>query len=70
MRKTVTYVYRGDVERVVRAGGRAEYRWFRGYSSTGPRGGVLYPWMTKAECRVDAAAQGAVALFEEQRCTA
>lgn len=67
--KTITYVYRGELERAVRSK-RPSYRWYRGYSSTGPRGGVLYPWMTKAECRIDAASQGASACFEEQPCTA
>lgn len=63
MRKRVVYYYRGQIERV-RRGGR--YAWYDGYSATGPSGGVLFPWMTKTECRADAKAQNAVAVFVER----
>jgi len=58
---TITYYYRGDVERGTGAG----YRWTRGYSAVGEGGGGLYPWSTKAECRDEAEAEGKRAVFVE-----
>ena len=55
--KTITYQYRGQVER------GARYRWADGYSETTTTVGVLYPWLTKKECRRDAKAQGKRAVF-------
>ena len=64
--KTITYYYRGDVERGRRRRGVFFYAWQRGYSATGPSGGVLCPWMTKQECLADARKQGARARFVEE----
>lgn len=60
---TVTYVYRGRIERW--SASRRSYVWRRGYSATGESGGPLYPWSTKAECRAEARRDGATAVFEE-----
>jgi hypothetical protein len=58
-RSTIIYHFRGGVERGTGAPG---YVWRDGYSET--RGnGVLYPWMTRAECRRDVIAQGGKAKF-------
>jgi hypothetical protein len=58
-RKEIIYHYRGGIERG--AGGR--YVWRDGYSETTPDGGILYPWMTRKECRHDAVVQGGKAVF-------
>lgn len=55
--KTITYTYRGQIER------GADYHWCDGYSETTAEGHVLYPWMTRQECQRDAKAQGAKAQF-------
>jgi hypothetical protein len=55
--KTITYTYRGLVERGTR------YDWREGYSETSPDGGIYYPWMTKRECQQDAMKQGSRAVF-------
>lgn len=60
----MTYHYRGMVERWVKDGKRRRIVWREGYSATGPTGGVLHPWMTKAECRADAARDGERATFK------
>jgi len=57
--KTIVYFYRGGTER---PDGRS-YRWHDGYSAMSANGNTLYPWMTKAECRSNARAQGARAEF-------
>jgi hypothetical protein len=61
--KTVTYTYRGGVER----GTGKSYAWREGFSETATDGGVYYPWMTRKECQADARAQGAIARFEHPR---
>ena len=58
---TIVYTYRGQIE--VGTGGRGRPP---GYSETKPDGAILYPWMTAAECRADARARGAVAVFRLQ----
>lgn len=55
---SILYKYRGLIER------GKHYTWREGYSADGPSGGALYGWMTKAECRADARAQGARAIFQ------
>lgn len=60
MKKTITYTYRGQVER---GNGKPGYDWHRGYSETTESGGILCPWMTRAECIADAKGRGAVAQF-------
>jgi hypothetical protein len=57
--KTIKYFYRGGVERGM------NYEWKNGYSADGENGGVLYPWMTAAECRADAKLQGKKAIIED-----
>lgn len=59
----IVYTYRGTIER---GAGKGRYRVVRGYSETTASGSVLYPWLTKAECRKDAASRGAIATFEER----
>ena len=54
---TIVYTYRGQIER------GADYHWADGYSETLPSGAILYPWMTKQECRHDAVVHGARAVF-------
>jgi len=51
------YHYRGLIE----LGSR--YQWVAGYSADGPRGGVLFPWCTKRECRMEAKRDGFKAVF-------
>ena len=63
IQKTVTYIYRGGVERGTCRG----YVWHAGFSETATDGGVYYPWMTRRECQSDARAQGAIARFEYPR---
>ena len=55
--KTITYHYRGLIERGPR------YDWREGYSAVGENGGVLYPWSTKRECQREAKKQGKKAVF-------
>lgn len=55
----IIYTRRGRVERGSR------YKWHEAYSATTPEGYVLYPWMTRRECRADAKTKGARAVFEE-----
>jgi hypothetical protein len=54
------YFYRGNIER------GAHYEWHRGYSEKGPTGGVIFPWLTQAECRADARTYGLRARFVEK----
>jgi len=56
--KTITYFYRGGVERGTGNG----YEWRNGYSET-VEGSILYPWMTRRECQEDARRRGAKAEF-------
>lgn len=51
------YHYRGGVER------GARYEWRDGYSETTVDGDVQYPWMTRKECREEAARDGMRAVF-------
>lgn len=60
MKKTISYYYRGEVERGT---GEPGYRWHRGYSPNSEDGKPTYPWMTQKECIADAKAQGASAQF-------
>lgn len=58
------YKFRGGIERVKGRRNRVgTYVWHNGYSEDDGSGGVLYPWMTKAECRRDARTTGHVATF-------
>ncbi len=54
------YHYRGRIER---PDGRGSYRWVEGWSENGETGGVLYPWMTRAEARQEAKRSGGRAVF-------
>lgn len=56
-KKTITYYYRGLIER------GPNYTWREGYSAQSETGGILYPWMTKRECQHDARVKGAKAIF-------
>ena len=58
-RGAIIYTYRGLIERG--AGGR--YVWREGYSPTTKDGGIIYPWMTKQDCRRDAKTLGCKATF-------
>ncbi|HEU4343715.1 MAG TPA: hypothetical protein VFU31_19365 [Candidatus Binatia bacterium] len=58
--ETITYYYRGTVER---GNGKPGYSSHPGYSE-GQGKSVTYPWMTRAECRQDARKRGAKAKFE------
>lgn len=57
---TITYHYRGGVERGTGSG----YRWHDGYSENSPDGSITYPWMTTRECQADARTRNAKAIFE------
>jgi len=62
--KTIDYFYRGPVERpYLTKRGRSAYRRIEGWTSRGPGGGDLYPWLTRHECRLDAEMKGARARF-------
>ncbi len=56
---TITYTYRGEVER---GNGKPGYDWHAGYSETTPEGHALAPWMTYRECLADAKARGCKAV--------
>lgn len=56
-RPEIAYHYRGRVER------GARYEWRDGYSANSERGEILFPWMTRRECRQDAKRQGGKAVF-------
>ena len=58
---SITYHYRGQVERAVRGGG---YKWYDGFSEEGKDGAVTCPWMTRNECRADARLRGCRAKFK------
>lgn len=51
------YHFRGGVEK------GADYKWREGYSETWADGGIVYPWMTRAECRAHAKRSGYQAVF-------
>ena len=53
-RPTITYHRRGMVERRIGTGKSRQIVWRKAYSGTGVHGGILYPWMTMRECRIDA----------------
>jgi len=59
--KKITYTYRGEIEvgtTVIRRGKYCpSYRWTPGYSATTDDGGVLFPWMTRAQCCANARSQ-------------
>lgn len=63
---TITYIYRGQVER---GDGKPGYDWHAAYSETSPEGQVLYPWMTHAECLADAKSRHARAVFTDRKQT-
>ncbi len=56
------YHYRGQIEVPSPRRGHPGYAWRDGYS-TGEKGSVSYPWMTKAECRRTARSNGRRAVF-------
>lgn len=58
--ETITYYYRGLVER---GNGRPGYDWREGFSANGPQGGILFPWLTVRECQQAAKSQGKKAVF-------
>jgi hypothetical protein len=57
MKKTITYYYRGMIER------GANYDWREGWSANSEEGQTLYPWNTKRECQAEAKTKGAKAVF-------
>jgi len=59
--KTITFIYRGGVERGT---GKPGYAWFDGYSENTADGHPVYPWMTKVECRDLARSRSAKAVFQ------
>ena len=58
--KPLAYFYRGQIER---GGPKNGYRWMDGWSARGKCGGVLYPWVTRAEARTEATRRGRYAVF-------
>ena len=62
-REPTIYTFRGSIERPSTRHRRPSYRLFDGYSATTEDGAVLYPWMTKRECRAEAKADGKRAVF-------
>jgi hypothetical protein len=58
---TITYTYRGLIERPASNG---RLCWSPGYSETGQSGEVVYPWMQRRECQQDAKQRGAKAAFQ------
>ncbi len=56
------FTYRGLVERPTKNG----FRMAEGYSETGAKGSILFPWMTKRECRAAALSSGREAKFRER----
>jgi len=50
-RKPLAYFYRGNIERGSIENG---YRSMEGWSARSKSGGVLYPWVTRAEARTEA----------------
>lgn len=56
--ETITYYYRGQIER------GTGYEWRDGYSANSADGNPLYPWMTQRECQTDARLQGKRAVFQ------
>lgn len=63
---TITYYYRGQIER---GNGKPGYDWHNGYSENSSAGGALAPWMTKRECQQDAKSKNAQAIFEDKNPT-
>jgi hypothetical protein len=57
---TLHFTYRGQIERGT---GGPGYKWMDGYSLTGAKGEVFYPWMTRRECQQSAARIGCTAVF-------
>ena len=51
------YDYRGMIERGY------NYAWREGYSETTPTGSILFPWMTRRECKSEAKRDGYQAVF-------
>jgi hypothetical protein len=62
--KEIVYWFRGQIEK---GSNYKCYKWADGYSAKSENGMVLYPWMTKKECRQDAKEQGCKAVFKEER---
>jgi hypothetical protein len=58
-KKTITYFYRGPIER----GSGNGYTWRNGYSEDSSEGHPYYPWSTRRECQREAKRQGALAVF-------
>lgn len=58
-KKTITYYYRGQIERGTGRG----YEWRNGYSEDSEDGLPLYPWSTRRECQSAAKRQGVLAVF-------
>ncbi len=60
--KKITYYRRGQIEV---GNGKPGYSWVEGYSENSPNGGVMYPLMSQRECRHDAKARDAIAVFAD-----
>jgi len=56
-REERVYYYRGPIER------SPKYMWVEGYSDNGKDGGVVFPWLTRRECRTVAKHDGFKAVF-------
>lgn len=57
----IIYQYRGQIARGI----GNSYVCREGYSATIKDGGILYPWLTRAECRRDAERAGSKAVFKK-----
>lgn len=62
--KTITYFYRGGVERAATKNGKPTYQWHNGFSANSEDGKPLYPWSTIRECQAEAKKEGATAEFK------
>lgn len=60
-KKSITYYYRGMIERGPR------YDWREGWSENSAEGHPIYPWSTKRECQRAAKKEGAKAIFVRDR---
>jgi hypothetical protein len=66
IKRDVTFYYRGQIERWDKRS--RSCKWVSGYSENAYRDGktyIMYPWMTKEECRKDVERWGFKAVFNE-----
>lgn len=61
-KRPMEFWYAGPIE-VPTKGKRPGYRWADGYTTSGPGGGAVQPWMTRQQAREYARKQGYVAKF-------